>query len=245
MFYFITDFSQLRLCHAADIVQSSLAKALHSTHTHTPHTPAQGAIPPSLSQSMSVGSHGDSDHSDRVRAAQIKEQKELQLLETRIREAAVQSAMGMGKGSGTGPVGGHAGIPQGDKGLKQLEELNKERESEYRTLASRYNESEEKDTIDDAERNRGESSFVHTVCLSVSVCCYVLFCVLQFVLTKHRTISIFCSILLCLILFCSMLFCSVNTFFPSTNTVLPQRVHSNPFYSPTHKTDQHSLKLSP
>ena len=82
-----------------------------------------------------------------------------------------------GKGSGTGPVGGHAGIPQGDKGLKQLEELNKERESEYRTLASRYNESEEKDTIDDAERNRGERSSVHTVCLSVSVSvCVVMLC---------------------------------------------------------------------
>jgi hypothetical protein len=142
-------------------------------HTpHTAHTPAQGAIPLSMSQSMTVstGSHGDIDHSDRLRAAQIKEQKELQLLETRIREAAVQSAMG----KGTGSAGGQTGLPQGDKGLRQLEELNMERESEYRILASRYNESDEKDTIDDAERNRGDSNcdcdsfFSHSNTVSVS-----------------------------------------------------------------------------
>ena len=42
-----------------------------------------------------------------------------------------------------------------DRSMQQLEELNRERETEYRTLASRYNADDTKDTVHDAERNRG------------------------------------------------------------------------------------------
>jgi hypothetical protein len=169
---------------------------MHSTHT-------QGTIP-SMSQSPSVstGSQGVSDHSDRLRAAQIKEQKELQLLETRIREAAVQSAMGKGVGS----VGGQTGLPHGDKGLRQLEELNKERESEYRILASRYNESDEKDTIDDAERNRGDAAPLTLI----QPCCVCLaIAIMHRTDAEHPDFSLYRSALLCAALYCFVLFSSV------------------------------------
>ena len=93
---------------------------------------------------------------DRVRAAQIKGQKELQLLEQRIRDGAQRSAV-----QSTYSSTDKAGTSKGDRGLQQLEELNRERVSEYSVLASRYNEDDEKDTILDAERNRGDYHFIY------------------------------------------------------------------------------------
>ena len=93
---------------------------------------------------------------DRVRAAQIKGQKELQLLEQRIRDGAQRSAV-----QSTYSSTDKAGTSKGDRGLQQLEELNRERVSEYSVLASRYNEDDEKDTILDAERNRGDCNFIY------------------------------------------------------------------------------------
>ena len=101
---------------------------------------------------------------DRVRAAQIKGQKELQLLEQRIRDGAQRSAV-----QSTYTSTDKTGTGKGDRGLQQLEELNRERVSEYSVLASRYNEDDEKDTILDAERNRGNLIFTHDFRY---YCCY-------------------------------------------------------------------------
>lgn len=105
---------------------------------------------------------------DKVRAQQIKEQQEMQLLERRIREAA-----------GQGMIGTHTHTPSSahditsggkvDRSLQQLEELNRERESEYRTLAARYNADDTKDTVHDAERNRGTYISLHVICYTLSL----------------------------------------------------------------------------
>lgn len=107
------------------------------------------AIRPSASSS--------SETADRVRAQQIKEQQEMQLLERRIREAAGQSMIGTHTHTHTSlnSVHDNSNSVKVDRSLQQLEELNRERESEYKTLAARYNADDKKDTVDDAEKNRG------------------------------------------------------------------------------------------
>lgn len=69
----------------------------------------------------------------------IKEQKELQLLESRIRQAAAQSFSTGGAGAG---------------GSEKDEALFRERLREYEELAARYDE-KFKDTVEDAEANDG------------------------------------------------------------------------------------------
>jgi protein subunit release factor B len=99
---------------------------------------------------------------DKVRAQQIKEQQEMQLLERRIREAAGQGMIGTHTHTSSSAhditTGGKV-----DRSLQQLEELNRERESEYRTLAARYNADDTKDTVHDAERNRGTYVRLHVL----------------------------------------------------------------------------------
>ena len=105
------------------------------------------AIKPSASSS--------SETADKVRAQQIKEQQEMQLLERRIREAAGQSMIGTHTHTSLNSVHDNSTSVKVDRSLQQLEELNRERESEYKTLAARYNADDKKDTVDDAEKNRG------------------------------------------------------------------------------------------
>lgn len=104
---------------------------------------------------------------DKVRAQQIKEQQEMQLLERRIREAAGQGMIGTHTHTSSSThditTGGKV-----DRSLQQLEELNRERESEYRTLAARYNADDTKDTVHDAERNRGTYVRLHVMCCTLS-----------------------------------------------------------------------------
>ena len=115
-------------------------------------------IKPSVSSS--------SETADRVRAQQIKEQQEMQLLERRIREAAGQSMIGTHTHTSLNSVHDISNSVKVDRSLQQLEELNRERESEYKTLAARYNADDKKDTVLDAEKNRGV--YVTTNLLSVS-----------------------------------------------------------------------------
>jgi hypothetical protein len=109
---------------------------------------------------------------DKVRAQQIKEQQEMQLLERRIREAAGQGMIGTHTHTSSSAhditSGGNV-----DRSLQQLEELNRERESEYRTLAARYNADDTKDTVHDAERNRGTYVHLHVLCYTQS---YLIIC---------------------------------------------------------------------
>jgi hypothetical protein len=86
-------------------------------------------------------------------AAQVKEQKEMQLLEGRIRDAAARSVGGLTSSSGT------KGANYDGASAKQ-QELYDERLLEYQILAKRYDEDEARDTIDDAERNGGGLSIL-------------------------------------------------------------------------------------
>ena len=105
---------------------------------------------------------------ERIRAGQVREQKELQLLEGRIREAASQSIVknknyssSGNSGSGVGAGGSSSSLINSSSNMDnqstdRQNDLNKERLIEYNLLAARYNETDQKDTIDDAERNRGK-----------------------------------------------------------------------------------------
>ena len=117
-------------------------------------------------QELSMQFDERDEERDRIRAGQVREQKELQLLEGRIREAASQSIVkgksyagssssgGVGGSSSTLISGSSSSTTDGQNSDRQ-NDLNKERLIEYNLLAARYNETDQKDTIDDAERNRG------------------------------------------------------------------------------------------
>ena len=140
--------------------------------------------------SSSNTSHFDEgdEERDRVRAGQVREQKEIQLLEARIREAASKAMVG-GKGSisnsnnsnsnnssnGSNNGSSSSGNDKNDgsSGLSERQqELERERRIEYSALAARYNESDTKDTVNDAERNRGATTTVSVfIALSPSFFC--------------------------------------------------------------------------
>jgi hypothetical protein len=80
--------------------------------------------------------------------AQIREQKQLQLLESRIRDAA-RGAVGRSLGTASSSAAPGTGMP-----MTREEELYQERLRQYNELAARYDE-DFKDTIHDAEKSGG------------------------------------------------------------------------------------------
>lgn len=122
-----------------------------------------------------VGTSSEAEEAEAARAwqAKVREQKEMQLLEGRIREAARMAGMGKGAGRATEKLpsagsllegqqllgdSGEAGdalsvshlLPAGSK----EESLYLERLREYEELAERYDENF-RDTVEEAERNGG------------------------------------------------------------------------------------------
>eukprot|EP01042_Synura_sphagnicola_P002337 gene2337-2798_t len=93
-------------------------------------------VPTGLPTPLALTILQDPNMADPKYAAQIREQKELQLLESRIREAAAMS------------------LKQRREVLETDSQLYLERLREYEELA-KLDEEDEKDTVEDAERNNG------------------------------------------------------------------------------------------
>jgi hypothetical protein len=90
----------------------------------------------------------DGDRDERFEA-QVREQKQLQLLESRIREAVKGSAVSSHIVVPSSYGGGSAGVP-----MTREEELYQERLQQYNELAANFDETF-RDTVDDAERSGG------------------------------------------------------------------------------------------
>jgi hypothetical protein len=94
---------------------------------------------------------------------QVKEQKEMQLLEGKIREAASRSIMkhinsnssNSSSNNNNSKNNSNSNNSGGSSNYEVQNELYEERLREYQKLADRYQDVDVRDTVDDAERNGG------------------------------------------------------------------------------------------